>query len=68
MGGSCRYQACTNVEVGRHAKVRRAIIDKDVKIHAGERIGFDRDRDRQRFTVTEQGVVVIPKGHVIGPD
>jgi glucose-1-phosphate adenylyltransferase len=56
-----------DVAVGRHAKIRRAIIDKEVKIPDGERIGFDLDRDRQRFTVTDTGVVVIPKGHVIGP-
>jgi glucose-1-phosphate adenylyltransferase len=64
-------EACVafeNVEVGRHAQIRRAIIDKDVRIPAGERIGFDLDRDRQRFTVTDHGVVVIPKGHVIGSD
>jgi glucose-1-phosphate adenylyltransferase len=63
-------EACVafeNVEVGRHAKIRRAIIDKDVRIPAGECIGFDLDHDRQRFTVTDHGVVVIPKGHVIGP-
>ena len=62
-------EACVafeNVEIGRHAKIRRAIIDKDVKIPAGERVGFDLDRDRQRFTVTDNGVVVIPKGHVFG--
>ena len=56
-----------DVEVGRHAKIRRAIIDKEVKIPAAERIGFDLARDRRRFTVTDHGVVVIPKGHVIRP-
>lgn len=56
-----------NVEVGRHAKIRRAIIDKDVRVPDGERIGFDLDRDRRRFTVTGSGVVVIPKGHAISP-
>jgi len=63
-------EACVvfdNVEIGRHATIRRAIIDKDVKIPDGERIGFDLDRDRQRFTLTDNGVVVVPKGHVIGP-
>jgi len=63
-------EACVafdNVEVGRHARIRRAIIDKDVRIPDGERIGFDLHLDRQRFTVTHNGVVVIPKGHVIAP-
>jgi len=58
--------AFENVDVGRHAKIRRAIVDKDVNIPGGEHIGFDLDRDRQRFTVTDNGVVVIPKGHVFG--
>lgn len=51
------------VSVGRHARVRRAIIDKDVSIPAGERIGYDLERDAQRFTVTERGIVVIPKNY-----
>ena len=50
------------VNVGRHAKIRRAIIDKDVYIPAGVEIGFDHDFDRQRgFTVSEDGIVVIGK-------
>ncbi|MFN8603621.1 MAG: glucose-1-phosphate adenylyltransferase [Burkholderiaceae bacterium] len=47
--------------IRRHAKVRRAIIDKYVEIPEGERIGYDLELDRQRFTVTESGIVVIPK-------
>ena len=50
------------VDIGRHAKVRRAIIDKGVKIPDGEEIGYDLEKGRQRFTVTPNGVVVIPKG------
>jgi glucose-1-phosphate adenylyltransferase len=57
----------TGVEVGRHAMVRRAIIDKGVKIPSGFRIGYDPEEDRQRFTVTESGLVVIPKGFTIEP-
>jgi glucose-1-phosphate adenylyltransferase len=53
------------VSIGRHANVRRAIIDKDVKIPQGFRIGYAREEDARRFTVTESGVVVIPKGIVI---
>lgn len=49
-----------DVNVGRHARVRRAIIDKRVRIPEGMEIGFDLDRDRDRgFTVTESGIVVI---------
>lgn len=55
-----------HVEIGRHAQVRRAIIDKGVKIPPGVRIGFDANADRQRgFTVTESGIVVIGKGGVV---
>jgi len=54
-----------DVEIGRHARVRRAMLDKGVKIPAGEVIGYDLERDRQRFTVTENGVVVIPKAMTI---
>ncbi len=50
------------VEVGRHAMIRRAIIDKGVQVPAGMRIGVDPEEDRKRFLVTESGVVVIPKG------
>jgi glucose-1-phosphate adenylyltransferase len=51
-----------DVEIGRHARVRRAIIDKGVRVPAEETIGYDAEKDRQRFTVTDNGVVVIPKG------
>ena len=53
------------VEVGRHSKIRRTIIDKGVKIPPGTTIGYDLEHDRQRFTVTDSGVVVVPKGAVI---
>lgn len=53
------------VEVGRHARIRRAIIDKGVKIPPRTTIGYDLEADRQRFTVTESGIVVIPKGTVL---
>jgi glucose-1-phosphate adenylyltransferase len=49
-------------EIGRHARIRRAIIDKNVYVPDGEEIGYDLERDRQRFFVTDSGLVVIPKG------
>lgn len=49
------------VRVGRHAKLRRCIIDKDVEVPAGVEVGFDLQADRKRFFVTENGLVVIPK-------
>lgn len=51
-----------NVNIGRHCRIRRAIIDKHVDIPAGTSIGFDPDEDKKRFHVTESGIVVIPKG------
>jgi glucose-1-phosphate adenylyltransferase len=50
-----------DVDVGRHAVVRRAIVDKNVRIPDGARIGVDLDQDRERFTVSAGGVVVIGK-------
>ncbi len=50
------------VNVGRYAKIRRAIIDKGVHIPAGIEIGYDHELDRSRgFIVTETGVTVIAK-------
>jgi glucose-1-phosphate adenylyltransferase len=53
------------VNVGRHAKIRRAIIDKDVKIPSGFSAGYDPEEDAKRFTVTGSGVVVITKAERI---
>ncbi|MCX7784956.1 MAG: glucose-1-phosphate adenylyltransferase [candidate division WOR-3 bacterium] len=49
------------VQVGRYAKIRRAIIDKRVKIPERMTIGYNLEEDRKRFFVTESGIVVIPK-------
>ncbi|MBN2578055.1 MAG: glucose-1-phosphate adenylyltransferase [Pirellulales bacterium] len=52
------------VDVGRYARIRRAIIDKGVNIPAGTEIGYHPELDLSRgFTVTENGVTVIPKTH-----
>jgi len=50
-----------DVEVGRHARIRRAIVDKGVRIPSGVEVGYDLEADRRRFTVSEGGVVVVPK-------
>jgi len=53
------------VDVGRHCRIRRAIVDKDVRIPPNTTIGYDLDHDRQRgFVLTEQGVVVIAKAEL----
>ncbi|MCL4194521.1 MAG: glucose-1-phosphate adenylyltransferase, partial [Thermoguttaceae bacterium] len=50
------------VNVGRHAKIRRAIIDKGVSIPPGVEIGYDPDQDRARgFAITENGLTIIAK-------
>ena len=49
------------VQVGRYARLRRVIVDKDVEIPQGMQIGFDPEEDKKRFTVSEDGIVVIPK-------
>ena len=52
-------------EVGRNAVVRRAILDKDVKVAPRAQVGVDPEADRERFTVSSAGVVVIPKGQTV---
>jgi len=47
------------VRVGRHVRIRRAIIDRDVLIPRGALIGYDAEEDRRRHTVTEGGIVVV---------
>jgi glucose-1-phosphate adenylyltransferase len=54
------------VTVGEGAQLQRCIVDKHVTIPPREKIGFDLDRDAQRFTVSDRGIVVIPKGYRFG--
>jgi glucose-1-phosphate adenylyltransferase len=50
------------VDIGRYAKIRKAVIDKEVQIPQGMKIGYHLDEDAKRFTVTASGIVVVPKG------
>ena len=55
-----------DVVLHRHAQVHRAILDKNVVVNERARIGIDHDEDRRRgFTVTDEGITVVPKGTVV---
>jgi glucose-1-phosphate adenylyltransferase len=68
----CYIEQCIlmpGVRVGRHARIRRAIIDRDVLIPRGALIGYNVEEDRRRHTVTESGIVVVTTNDepLIGP-
>jgi glucose-1-phosphate adenylyltransferase len=48
-----------NCDIGRRAKIRRAILDKNVKVPPDTQIGFDLESDRKLYHVTESGIVVL---------
>ncbi|MBI2818303.1 MAG: glucose-1-phosphate adenylyltransferase [Acidobacteria bacterium] len=53
----------TGVEVGRHCRLRRCIIDRGIQIPPNTQVGYDLDKDRERgFTVTDSGIVVVGRG------
>jgi glucose-1-phosphate adenylyltransferase len=55
-----------HTEIGRHAVVRDAILDKNVVVGEGVEIGVDKDDDRARgFTVSDAGVTVVGKGEQV---
>ena len=54
------------VDVGRYACLNRVIVDKGVRIPEGCQIGFRLEEDAEKFTVSESGIVVIPKGTLLG--
>ena len=51
------------VHIGDNCRIRNCIIDKDVKVPDGESVGYDKNKDRERFTISDGGVVVVPKGY-----
>jgi glucose-1-phosphate adenylyltransferase len=53
----------SHVNIGRHCRIRRAIIDRDVHIAEGTTVGFDPEADRQRYFVTESGITVVTRDY-----
>jgi len=51
------------VVIGRDCKLKKCIIDKENFIPSGTRIGYDPVEDAKRFTVSQRGIVVVPKGY-----
>ncbi len=56
-----------DVKIGRYARIHRAIIDKNVEVPQGMEIGYNLERDRERWFVSDDGVVVVPKGSKLEP-
>lgn len=70
LGARCRVNSFSQLEecillddviIGRHARIRRAIIDKAVEIPSGAEIGYNIEKDREQWYVSDDGIVVIPK-------
>jgi glucose-1-phosphate adenylyltransferase len=55
--------AFSHVNIGRHCRVRRAIIDRDVQIPEGSVIGYDTETDRSRYFVTDSGITVVTRDY-----
>ncbi|MGR5062980.1 glucose-1-phosphate adenylyltransferase [Photobacterium sp. DNB22_13_2] len=55
-----------DVKIGANCSIRRAIIDKNVMIAPGTVIGENLEEDKKNYHVSDEGIVVIPKGAKIG--
>lgn len=53
----------SHVNIGRHCRIRRAIVDRDVHIPEGTIIGYDTEADRQRYFVTDTGITVVTRDY-----
>jgi glucose-1-phosphate adenylyltransferase len=53
----------SHVNIGRHCRIRRAIIDRDVQIPEGTVVGYDTASDRQKYFVTESGITVVTRDY-----
>jgi len=53
----------SHVNVGRHCRIRRAIIDRDVQIPEGTVIGYDTKSDSEKYHVTDTGITVVTRDY-----
>ena len=53
------------VRVGAGARINRCIIDKNVVVPPWLRVGFDLEEDAKRFTISDNGIVVIEKDRLL---
>jgi glucose-1-phosphate adenylyltransferase len=53
----------SHINIGRHCRIRKAIIDRDVHIPEGTVIGYDTETDRQRYFVTDSGITVVTRDY-----
>jgi glucose-1-phosphate adenylyltransferase len=53
----------SHVNIGRHCRIRNAIIDRDVQIPEGTIIGFDPEEDAKNYVVTESGITVVTRDY-----
>ena len=51
----------SHVNIGRHCRIRRAIIDRDVHLPEGTVIGYDQNEDRKHHLVTTSGITVVTR-------
>jgi len=53
----------SHVNVGRHCRIRKAILDRDVEVPEGTEIGYDTAADKERYFVTESGITVVTRDY-----
>jgi glucose-1-phosphate adenylyltransferase len=53
----------SHVSIGRHCRIRKTIIDRDVQLPEGTVIGYDTEADRQKYLVTESGITVVTRDY-----
>jgi glucose-1-phosphate adenylyltransferase len=54
-----------SVRIGNNAIVRNAILDKNVIVEPGAQLGIDLEKDRSRYTVSQNGIIVVGKGTIV---